>query len=113
MGYGAEPGITRKRRKPPVSGGSPKVLGVEDFERLIASPALFARKFDMTEDSVILDMIDAHLTQRAGAEAQHGVGTPLDPTALVEQPVGELRGKIAKALRKLAQRKKQKGEQED
>ncbi len=42
--------------------GPPKILGVEDFERLLASPALFARKFDMTEDSAILDMIDAHLT---------------------------------------------------
>jgi Core-2/I-Branching enzyme len=40
--------------------GSPKVLGVEDFERLIASRALFARKFDIAEDSAILDMIDAH-----------------------------------------------------
>jgi hypothetical protein len=40
--------------------GSPKVLGVEDFERLIASHALFARKFDVAEDSAILDMIDAH-----------------------------------------------------
>ncbi len=51
-------------------GYSPKVLGVEDFERLIASHALFARKFDMTQDSAILDMIDAHLTQRAGPEEQ-------------------------------------------
>jgi hypothetical protein len=41
--------------------GPPKVLGVEDFERLFASRALFARKFDMAEDSTILDMIDAHL----------------------------------------------------
>ncbi len=48
--------------------GSPKALGVEDFERLIDSPALFARKFDMTQDSTILDMIDTHLTQRAGGE---------------------------------------------
>jgi Core-2/I-Branching enzyme len=39
----------------------PKVLGVEDFERLFASGALFARKFDMAEDSAILDMIDAQL----------------------------------------------------
>ncbi len=50
--------------------GAPKVLDVEDFERLIASPALFARKFDMTQDSEILDMIDAHLTRRAGPVEQ-------------------------------------------
>jgi hypothetical protein len=49
--------------------GSPKILGVEDFERLLASPALFARTFNRTEDPVILDMIDAHLTQTEGSVA--------------------------------------------
>ncbi len=48
--------------------GSPKLLTTEDFDRLLASPALFARKFDPTQDSAILDMIDANLERGAYGE---------------------------------------------
>ena len=41
--------------------GVPKVLGVEDFSRVMESGGLFARKFDITEDAAILDMIDERL----------------------------------------------------
>jgi hypothetical protein len=47
--------------------GQPKTLGMDDFERLIASPALFARKFDETQDSIMLDLIDAHLDTRTSS----------------------------------------------
>jgi len=43
------------------SAGQPKVLGVEDFSRIMESGGLFARKFDMTHDAAILDLVDAHL----------------------------------------------------
>ena len=33
---------------------SPKILGMEDYERLSASPALFARKFDELVDRQVL-----------------------------------------------------------
>jgi len=56
--------------------GSPKVLGVEDFERLIASHALFARKFDMAQDSAILDMIDAYVARGGGAEVDAATALP-------------------------------------
>jgi len=35
-----------------------RIFGVSDFEKLRASPALFARKFDMNLDSKILDLLD-------------------------------------------------------
>ncbi len=38
----------------------PAILGKEDFNAIINSGKLFARKFDMNVDSKILDMIDAH-----------------------------------------------------
>lgn len=34
------------------------VLGIADLDSLRASPKLLARKFDVTEDSEILDAID-------------------------------------------------------
>ncbi len=40
---------------------SPKVLGGEDFAAMTASGALFARKFDETADTEVLDRIDAEL----------------------------------------------------
>lgn len=43
---------------PDVAGG-PAVLGRHDYEKIITSEALFARKFDVTHDSQVLDMIDA------------------------------------------------------
>lgn len=42
-------------------GRRPAVLGIADLESLRASPKLFARKFDVTEDSEILDAIDHDL----------------------------------------------------
>jgi hypothetical protein len=45
-------------RNPAVAGG-PAVLGAEDFSKLAASPELFARKFDITKDAEILELIDA------------------------------------------------------
>lgn len=43
----------------PTSGPHPKVLLASDFERLISSNDLFARKFDAAIDVKILDMLDA------------------------------------------------------
>jgi hypothetical protein len=44
----------------PDSGPHPKVLDATDFDRLVSSPRLFARKFDLQKDSRILDMLDSH-----------------------------------------------------
>jgi hypothetical protein len=43
---------------PDVAGG-PAVLGRQDYKKVMTSEALFARKFDVTHDSEVLDMIDA------------------------------------------------------
>jgi hypothetical protein len=43
--------------------GSPVILTSQDFSALQASPKLFARKFDATADSEILDRIDEELLQ--------------------------------------------------
>lgn len=45
-------------RHPEVAGG-PAVLRRSDFESIMGSGKLFARKFDVTEDAEILDLIDA------------------------------------------------------
>jgi hypothetical protein len=42
-------------------GANPKVLGIEDAERIMKSEMLFARKFDMTNKPAILDFIDKNL----------------------------------------------------
>lgn len=42
-------------------GGSPRTFVAADFERLAATPAFFGRKFDVTVDERILDMIDTRL----------------------------------------------------
>jgi hypothetical protein len=42
-------------------GTSPKTLNVEDYELLIHSDKMMARKFDIAQDSVILDMLDNEL----------------------------------------------------
>jgi hypothetical protein len=39
----------------------PKTLGVPDLERLVTSAKLFARKFDASVDSAILDLLDEHI----------------------------------------------------
>ena len=41
-----------------LNGGSPGILCKADFEAIMQSPKLFARKFDMTVDPDVLDMID-------------------------------------------------------
>jgi hypothetical protein len=40
---------------------APAILMVEDFPQLVASPCLFARKFDPAVDSRVLDLIDDQL----------------------------------------------------
>lgn len=44
-------------RRPNVAGG-PAVLGKQDFNRIMSSSKLYARKFDMNRDAQVLDMID-------------------------------------------------------
>lgn len=39
-------------------GANPKILTAEDFNQLIASDKLLARKFDIMKDATILDMLD-------------------------------------------------------
>jgi hypothetical protein len=41
-----------------LESGSPAILTTSDFEKMIQSPKLFARKFDITVDADILDRID-------------------------------------------------------
>ena len=38
--------------------GHPHIITAEDFDRIISKKALFARKFDITVDKKVLDMID-------------------------------------------------------
>jgi hypothetical protein len=40
-------------------GAHPKTLGTEDYDRIVESGKLFARKFDVRYDSTILDLLDA------------------------------------------------------
>lgn len=44
----------------------PDVLGVADLERILASGADFARKFDVTHDAAVLDELDAVVGPRRG-----------------------------------------------
>lgn len=41
--------------------GGPYIFREEDFEDLISSPMLFARKFDQRVDDVIINKLVAHL----------------------------------------------------
>ena len=43
----------------PTSGPHPKRLGLEDVPMLLASPKLFARKFDEELDPEVLNQLDA------------------------------------------------------
>lgn len=45
----------------PAGANSPKVLTVDDLNRMLASPALFARKFDPRVDSAVVDALDARI----------------------------------------------------
>lgn len=38
----------------------PEILGTDDFKNIIGNQFLFARKFDIEQDALILDMIDDH-----------------------------------------------------
>jgi hypothetical protein len=46
----------------PETAGGPAVLGKQDFGQIIRSSKLFARKFDVTQDAEILDLLDARTT---------------------------------------------------
>ena len=46
-------------------GASPKVLTSFDFERMVRSSALFARKFDPRVDPGVIDALDAHIDASA------------------------------------------------
>lgn len=43
--------------------GHPHIITIDDFDRLINKKQLFARKFDMNIDSVILDKIDEYISE--------------------------------------------------
>ncbi|MFN6567620.1 beta-1,6-N-acetylglucosaminyltransferase [Dendronalium sp. ChiSLP03b] len=43
------------------SSDSPEILGINDFNKLSQSSCLYARKFDASQDSQILDLIDKYL----------------------------------------------------
>jgi len=42
----------------------PRILGIEDFDNLMKTKALFARKFDITVDKEILNKIDEAIKER-------------------------------------------------
>jgi hypothetical protein len=54
-------------------GSRPAILEVRDLEALRASPKLFARKFDVNKDEMVLDLIDRHLLQPEGGTALAGM----------------------------------------
>jgi hypothetical protein len=50
-------------------GRRPAILHASDFEALRKTPKLFARKFDVSQDESVLDLIDHHLLQLDGETA--------------------------------------------
>jgi len=50
--------------------GSPDILRAADLERMIASGKLFARKFDDTVDTSVLELLDAHIERRSAVAAR-------------------------------------------
>ena len=44
-----------------MTGGHPRILVTKDFPKLVATPKLFARKFDMEADENIFDLLEAHI----------------------------------------------------
>lgn len=40
---------------------SPKTLTIEDYDRIVDSGCLFARKFDINKDRAVVDKILTHL----------------------------------------------------
>jgi hypothetical protein len=49
----------------------PRVFEACDFERLVNSPKLFARKFNITRDSEILDLLDQRFLQKDELMQEH------------------------------------------
>lgn len=47
----------------PEKNGHPKILGIDDYQDLISSPKLFARKFDITKDSKIIELLESYINQ--------------------------------------------------
>jgi len=67
----------------------PRNFGVSDIANLMASPDLFARKFDQTEDAIVLGLLEKHLRtmtahqQHVPANDESGIPpAPLVPVAL-------------------------------
>jgi hypothetical protein len=59
----------------------PRTFVTADALRLTLSPDLFARKFDAEEDSVIFDLIEAHLkTPAANVYVEEPIVRPQDRT---------------------------------
>jgi hypothetical protein len=52
----------------PTSGPHPRLLEASDLDQLLASPRLFARKFDADIDSKILDMLDTVFDRSVASE---------------------------------------------
>ena len=48
---------------PDASKGHPDILKHSDIQNIISSDALFARKFDVNEDSLVFDLLDEYRTQ--------------------------------------------------
>lgn len=46
----------------------PRTLTVADFEAIISSDAWFARKVDIAKDAKLADMLDAHISAKAGTD---------------------------------------------
>jgi hypothetical protein len=72
-----------------MNSGSPALLGREDFDKIAASPKLFARKFDMSVDSQILDLIDREILARGQGplppvDREAHRGDPLRPEHLTK-----------------------------
>jgi hypothetical protein len=51
--------------------GSPGILTTGDFEQIVGSGKLFARKFDETVDHEILDLLDRHIEAAAAGAVKH------------------------------------------
>jgi hypothetical protein len=45
--------------------GRPKVLSISDYNSILQSDAHFARKFDITQDRIILDILDENIAKAA------------------------------------------------
>jgi hypothetical protein len=55
---------------PTPGAASPGVLGQADLPQILASDAVFARKFDVTVDHRVLDLIDQHVDSRRSQRPQ-------------------------------------------